>query len=214
MMKHVGKVGTKPCVVLFREVPNDTEFCLVVETQSLAPPLHDALMSVIQSPEAQESNEVSEVLHRRQFPDGTNMLSSLHYNKKISKVSTSLVTLTPTPSTSIALTDVIAELKKIKNKSNPPSKTEMDPSVYDRPLVETDPDLAATEQTAYVAEQNAAEEGDTDGIARNILMQAQLMEEDAKRLLADAEAKRAEAYALDPNLEPKKGPGRPRKTDV
>lgn len=207
MMKHVGKVGTKPCVVLFREVPDDTDYCLVVETQSLAPQLHDALMSVIQSPEAQESNEVSEVLHRRQFPDGSNMLSSLHYNKKISKVSTSLVTLTPTPSTAIALSEVVAELRKIKNKSNPPSKTEMNPSVYDKPLVETDPDLTTTEQ-------NAAEVEESGSIAKNILMQAQLLEEDAKRLLADAEAKRAEAYALDPELEPKKGPGRPRKTDV
>ena len=98
VMKHVGKVGEKPVVVVFREVPNEPDNALIVETGSLEPDQHDALMNVIQSPEAQESNNVSEVLHRRTFPDGSNMLTSLHYSKKITKVPVNLVSLTPTPS--------------------------------------------------------------------------------------------------------------------
>jgi hypothetical protein len=45
-------------------------------------------------------------------------------------------------------------------------------------------------------------------IARNLLAQANLMEEDAQGLMREAEAKKAEAYRLDPSL---RGPGRPRK---
>ena len=48
--------------------------------------------------------------------------------------------------------------------------------------------------------------------AQGILLQAQLMQADAEALIKDAEAKLQEAYALDPSLKPKKGPGRPKKT--
>ena len=87
IMKHVGKYGEKPCVVVFREVPNEPENCLIVETGALEDQKHDDLMNVISSLEAQESNEVSEVLSRRQFTDGSNMLNDLHFTKKISKSS-------------------------------------------------------------------------------------------------------------------------------
>jgi hypothetical protein len=51
-----------------------------------------------------------------------------------------------------------------------------------------------------------------ESVAQNILFQADLMIEDANRMLAEAEAKREEAYTLDPSLKPKKGPGRPKKS--
>ena len=113
VMKHVGKIGEKPVVVVFREVPNEPDNALVVETGALEPDQHDALMNVVQSPEAQESNNISEVLHRRTFPDGSNMLTALHYAKKINKVPVNLVSLTPTPSQSVSLEEVNAEIRKI-----------------------------------------------------------------------------------------------------
>ena len=67
---------------------------------------------------------VSEVLDRRQFSDGSNMLQQLHFDKRIEKVSVDLVSLTPTPSDSIALAEVNAEIRKIGNNSNPPLKTD------------------------------------------------------------------------------------------
>ena len=112
-MKHVGSVGDKPCVVVFREVPNEPENCLIVETGSLEDQKHDDLMNVVQSLEAQESNEISEVLSRRQFTDGSNMLNDLHFTKKLTKVASNLVYLTPTPTDKIALSDVNAEIGKL-----------------------------------------------------------------------------------------------------
>ncbi len=199
VMKHVGKVGEKPVVVVFREVPNEPDNALIVETGSLEPDQHDALMNVIQSPEAQESNNVSEVLHRRTFPDGSNMLTSLHYSKKITKVPVNLVSLTPTPSQAVALEEVNAEIRKIEAGSNPPLNTEVDPAT-----LETDPTLAA-EQSAPVSSDDPVE------VAKGILQQAMLMEEDVKAMQRDIDLKKAEAYNLAPELQPKKGPGRPKK---
>lgn len=210
MIKHVGQVGGAPCVVLFREVPQEPEHCLVVETHALSSQHHDALMAVVQSPEAQEASELSEVLNRRQFVDGTNMLSGLHHTKKIRKVPVSLVTLTPLPNQAVSLADVNAEIRKIKNKSNPPMKTEVNPeSLPTSPVQKSLPDVVA-EQTPTV--EIAA--GDSVSIAQNLLNQAELIREDAHAMLVDAEAKITQAYELAPELKPKSGPGRPRKSTL
>lgn len=213
-MKHVGKIGEKPCVILYREVPGEPENALVVKTESLPAVQHDVLMGIIQSAEAQESNDVAEVLNRRQFQDGSNVLQTLHFDKRIEKVSVSLVSLTPTPSQSVALADVNAEIRKIQNNSNPPLKTETDPAtlrestrVEEAPLVETDPTLASQEREIMPVTGDA----DQSQVASNLLAQAGMLEEDAAALMRDAEAKREEAYRLNPELMPKKGPGRPKK---
>ena len=199
VMKHVGKIGEKPVVVVFREVPNEPDNALVVETGALEPDQHDALMNVVQSPEAQESNNISEVLHRRTFPDGSNMLTALHYAKKINKVPVNLVSLTPTPSQSVSLEEVNAEIRKIENDSNPPLNTEVDPAT-----IETDPGLAEQE-SAPVSSDDPVE------VAKGMLQQAMLMEEHVKAMQRDIDLKKAEAYNLAPELQPKKGPGRPKK---
>jgi hypothetical protein len=213
-MKHVGKVGEKPCVVLYREVPGEPDFALIVQTSNLPDAQHDALMNIVQSAEAQEANEVSEVLDRRQFSDGSNMLQQLHFDKRIEKVSVDLVSLTPTPSNSISLAEVNAEIRKIANNSNPPLKTDaiqqMDnldnQSVTTNPVVaESDPTLAQTNAPVVEGDVNESQ------IALNLLQQATILEDDAHAIMNDAEAKRQEAYRLNPDLEPRKGPGRPKK---
>jgi hypothetical protein len=191
IMKHVGSVGDKPCVVVFREVPNEPDNCLVVETDSLDPQKHDDLMNVVQSLEAQESNNISEVLARRQFTDGTNMLNDLHFSKKLTKIGVDLVNLTPVPGQKVSLKEVNAEINKIEADSNPPLNTEV-------------ADVAP--ETADKLTESAQPE-----FASNLLYEAELLERDAKQLQTEADAKRTEAYALDPSLEPKKGPGRPKK---
>lgn len=190
VLKHVGKYGEKPCVVVFREVPNEPENCLIVETTSLEDQKHDELMNIVQSLEAQESNEISEVLSRRQFPDGSNVLNDLHFSKKLIKVSSSLVFLTPTPTDKIALADVNKEIKKLDEGTNPPLNTEVNPDT----LMEQQID-----------------ESSVNSQAEGLLAQAELIEGDAKAMMEDAKAKRQAAYDLDPSLAPKKGPGRPPK---
>jgi len=190
VLKHVGKYGEKPCVIVFREVPNEPENALIVETTSLDDQKHDELMNIVQSLEAQESNEISEVLSRRQFPDGSNVLNDLHFSKKLIKVASNLVFLTPTPTDKIALADVNKEIKKLDEGTNPPLNTEVNPDT----LMEQQID-----------------ESSVNSQAEGLLAQAELIEGDAKAMMEDAKAKRQAAYDLDPSLVPKKGPGRPPK---
>lgn len=218
-MKHVGKIGEKPCVVLFREVPGDPNFALVVQTNNLPDNQHDSLMNVLQSPEAQQANQLSDVLDRRQFSDGSNMLQQLHFEKRIEKVAVNLVSLTPTPQDSISLEEVNAEIRKIDNQSNPPSKIQADPATLpgaNVPIVEAveSPNPSLMESDPTLAELNAdmpVTAADEESIAGNLLEQARMLEEDASALMRDAVAKKEEAYRLNPELEPRKGPGRPKK---
>ena len=195
LLKHVGKYGDKPCVVVFRELPDDSENALIVVSDTLEGQLHDDVMSVIDSPEGQESNSVSDVLFRRRATDGNNLLEVLHTTQKLIKVPVSMVKLTPMPNQEVELADVNAELGKIETGSNPPLKTEN--------IVEGDvPAPVVTDM---------AEGSEPADVANNLLAQASLLEEDAKALLSDAEMKKSEAYRLALELSPKRGPGRPPK---
>ena len=196
LMKHVGKFGEKPCVVVFRELPGEQDYCLIVQTDNLDSRQHDDLMNVVQSAEAQTSKDISQVLHRRQFTDGSNMLSTLHYAKKLQKVPVSHVSLTPIPGQSIPLADVNVEIRKIDGG-------------YVAPITEQPTDqMRITTEEVEGTPANTAEDTSEIGVAKNLLAQAQLMEDDAKQLLKEAEAKKAEAFKLDPTL---RGPGRPKK---
>lgn len=190
IMKHVGRYGDKRCVVVFREVPNEPENCLIVLSDSLPELEHNDFMEVISSLEAQGTGDISNVLNRRQFTNGENMLNYLHFNKKITKVPVGQVNLTPTATDVIPLADVNAELRKLENDPVPPK---------------TDPSHLSQDGQAR------AVKTDVDG-AEGLILQADLMEADAKAMLAEAEAKRAQAYDLNPSLKPKRGPGRPPKT--
>ena len=199
IMKHVGKYGEKPCVVVFREIPNEPENCLVVMSDSLDEVKHDNLMNVVQSAEGQEAKEFSEVLNRRQFSSGENMLQQLHAERKIAKVPVSMVSLTPTPNDSIALAEVNAEIKKIENDPVPPV---------------TDPaHLADNPEDTNVSAPSVAE-SNVDSPAQGLLLQAELMEQDAEAMLAEAKEKKRQAFDMDPSLKPKRGPGRPPKEDI
>jgi hypothetical protein len=200
LLKHVGLYGEKPCVVVFRELPEEPDNALICISNSLEGQLHDDVMSVVDSHEGQESNNISEVLFRRRLSDGENMLEALHSRQKLTKVPVNMVTLTPLPNQSVPLEEVNKELKQIENGSNPALKTETDPQV-----------LESTTTTADMLGESVPEGEDKDAVAKNLLTQAELLEEDAKAIMADAEAKKAEAYSIAPDLAPKKGPGRPKK---
>ena len=198
-MKHVGKYGEKPCVVVFREIPNEPENCLVIMSDSLDEVKHDNLMNVVQSAEGQEAKEFSEVLNRRQFSSGENMLQQLHAEGKLAKVPVSMVSLTPTPNDSIALAEVNAEIKKLENDPVPPV---------------TDPAHLADDPAESNVSAPSVADSDVDSPAQGLLLQAELMEQDAEAMLAEAKEKKRQAFDMDPSLKPKRGPGRPPKEDI
>lgn len=106
LMRHVGQdhLGHK-LVVVFRELPDDTEYCLVVESSTLPDMYHDNLMNVIESQEAQQTVNLYEVLHRRVFGDGQHMLTALHNRGLLKKLSVDQVNLLPMPNRALPLRD-------------------------------------------------------------------------------------------------------------
>lgn len=196
--KHLGMMGEKGCVVIFREVPGEPEQCLVVLTESLEGRSHDELMQVVESTEGQEANNLSEVLDRRTFSDGSNMLSTLHYTKQLQKVPTINVDLTPLPNQRINLADVNKEINKL-SAGEPPVAT--DPSHLrnlNKPLIDATIDDVEAAQRAQAQPITA-----DSGAAEGLILQAALMKEDAQTMIAEADAKLAQAYDLNPSLKPK-----------
>lgn len=118
MLKHVGKMthnDAKVCII-YRTLPNDAHSALVVGTATLSDTYHNALMSVVESIQGQQSNELGDILSTRFFPDGTNMLEQLHMTGKLVKVTTKTVMMTPTPTESVPLDELnvlIAEQKGV-----------------------------------------------------------------------------------------------------
>jgi len=95
-IKHIGKLKESGAnvAIVFRTIPDASEFCLVIGPKFLDDTNHNAFMKALESPEGQGAFELGEVLARRQFPDGTNMLAFLHQGNYIKKMSTKDVVVT------------------------------------------------------------------------------------------------------------------------
>ena len=113
-IKHVARIAStgRKCIVVYRTLPGDAFNALIIPTETLSESYHDALINLVDSTAAQSSNELSEVLARALFPDGSTMLPSLHVKGLLHKVPTDQILMTPNPSVSILLSElnqIIAE---------------------------------------------------------------------------------------------------------
>jgi hypothetical protein len=107
-MKHVGKMknnGARVAIV-FRTLPGDPLSALVVGTNGLGDAYHDSLMSIIESDQGQQANELADVLSVRKFPDGTGMLEFMHTRGMLKKVPTAGVIVTPDNKTQVQLDEL------------------------------------------------------------------------------------------------------------
>lgn len=182
LKKHAGMLkntGVR-CAVVFRKLPNDDKNCLIVETERLPDSYHDYLIQTLNSREASETNDFYEILNRRTFPDGTNCLTSLHQRGYLRKEPVSNITMMPLPNQAVPLELINATIDKKVDEYMAKQKTQ---------------DAANSVADAVIqAVQDPA------GVAKGLIMQAEILE-------ADAAAKREEAYTLHPESRP--GRGRP-----
>ncbi len=184
--RHVGidHLGHK-LVVVFREIPDDTDYCLVVQSSTLPDIYHDNLMNVVESQESQQTVNLYEVLGRRVFGDGMPMLQTLHNRGLLKKMSVDHVNLVPMPNRKLSLRDANAAINGTSAQQKPiePVTDNATPVIQQAERRE----LSPQEQVRAQAE--------------NLIAQARLMESDAK-------TKREQAYELCPDL---KLGGRPSK---
>jgi len=117
-IKHVGRfVDTgRKCLIAYRTIPNDAYNCLAIPTERLEPDQHDSLINLVESNAAQSAYEFAEVLARNLFPDGTNMLSTLHRKGLLLKTPTDKVDMIPNMQARVnlaQLNQVIAEQRGV-----------------------------------------------------------------------------------------------------
>lgn len=206
-MKHVAEWQDRKCLVLFREVPGEPENALVVMSGELGTTQHDELIREVESLEAQNNNNLADVLNGRNFSDGRIMLRALHEDKLITKVPVNEVVMLPTTKDRVPLEDLnkaIADIEAGKENEKPQFA---DTSEIDA--------INQVERPRALSEREAEEQLE---IAQSLLVQADLIEADVERvqqqMLADANSKREEAYARAPELKPKPKPGRPKKSAI
>ena len=118
-IKHVGKMtNTGDAVaVVFRTIPGESNQALVLQTATLPDIYHDSLMKLIETDQAQEAYELGEFMFRNSFPDGRPMLQSMQADNRLIKVDTSNVTMTPTSSSVIQLSELNALIAEQKGVS-------------------------------------------------------------------------------------------------
>ena len=190
-IKHVGQLKSsgRRCIVVFREVPDQIDHCLVVDTDALADWMHDDMINAVESPGAQESGNFYEYAQRTMFTDGSNMLQSLHAKGLLMKQPVTNITMTPNGSVSIGLD----ELNKMISEQSGGA-----PSVAP-PVDPADLTMAGKGENPVpntVAEPQAPI--DDTAMAQGLLNQAISFENEAKAL-------REQAFEMSPELKTKRG---------
>lgn len=115
-IKHVGRLKSNNAKVLvvFRTLPGDPYNALVLGTAGLSDLYHNAIITLVETPQAQDVNEFGDIMSIRHFPDGRPMLAAMHQDGKLVKVPTTNVVMTPNTVDSIPLDQLnllIAEQK-------------------------------------------------------------------------------------------------------
>lgn len=114
-LRHVGtlrETGHR-VVVVFRQLPDEPNSCLVVETDSLPDRYHQTLMECLESITAQETMEFYEYAQRQFFHDGGNLLNTLHTKGWLRKVPTERVIMRPRIDVEINLAALNANIDQI-----------------------------------------------------------------------------------------------------
>lgn len=179
-LKHVGRIrknGSK-VVVVFRTLPDDPSHALVLGISSLSDMYHNSLMQLLEDQQGQQAYEFGEAMASRYFPDGRQMLSAMHLEGRLTKVATSEVEMTPTPSDVIALdklNEIIAEQQGVDLKS-----------------------LSTKEQTQPNTESKKTDEVKKDDAPLSDLDLARSLRSQADSLYKEAARLRKQADELDP----------------
>lgn len=203
-IKHVGQVANTglKCIVVFREIYDENgnvqepDNCLVVETERLPDMEHDDIVRVVESPTAQESAEFYTVAHRSMFSDGINMLVKLNNRGYLKKYPTDQIMMTPNSSTSIKL----SEINEIIRKQN----TGMSEADISNSMVD-DTDSPPRTTTSLSPSQTIDQAVNTGEQAMDDVALAQTMLDQASTYEAEVTRLREEAYAMAPDLKPKRG---------
>ena len=208
MVKHDGRIKNtdRKCFVVFRYIYDeqgnisDKENCLVVDADALPDMFNQAITDTVNSSEGQDTLNLFEVLARRSFSDGRNMLATLDGTGRLLKFHTNDILMVPHPANKISLTELNRELAKfdgVKTEEIATAKTMDSPATNGEVDVEL---TVANNESADTAEKTPEQE-------------ATMLRFQAERFELQAQEFRAKADAIHPDsAKPKRG--RPPKADT
>lgn len=191
-LKHVGRIASnrRKCVVAYRVIPGDPDYCLIIQTENLSADEHDTLIKTVESAAGQEAYEFAECMARAYLPDGRNMLAGFSRTGKLNKVETSLVEMIPNQNSVINL----AELNKMLAEQKGVTVADLAIKGPDGETVEAP--ASATEQ-AVDPVATYTETPATDGVITDEQLAAQYRSQ-ADALFKEAKKLREQAEELSP----------------
>lgn len=190
--KHVGTAnGAKKVIIVQRELPGEAHMAAVIYSEIIPSRFHDDLMKELESDAGQAAHEFKEVLERRYFSNGENMLQCLHTEGFIKKVAANNVVVRPNSKSSIRLDELNGMLSNIR--SGRQASTELND-------LKEHESVSAEQLKETVAP--AASDAAAPAMDQNALMMQQMMQ--------TMQALQAEVAAMKGST-PKRGPGRPPK---
>ena len=179
--KHVGRLKNTDtrCVVVFPQIPNDPNFSLIVDTDSLPDGAADVMSRIISSDDAYHVTELGSLLGRRpSLEPGVDMMSYLFKTNRLRRVPVSNVIMYPFPNQPHPLEEIIKlSGGKIDSKKAPDNTA--NPEKYN----------------PYMDRQRAEQAQSKLDIATSKLREAEMLDQEARK-------KREEAYAYFPQLRP------------
>lgn len=182
MLRHVARIANtdQRCVVAFMQIPGREDHALVVPVDNLPPRMEQAVMDVLRSPEGQNEETFALALSRNLLPDtGQDILKTLHATGRLVAVPVGNVLMMPRPNNPVKLSTVLEQLGRL-------------PDQQSKGLME---DYALNKFNPHVNNQKAHTNEQNRSIARNLIVEAEMLEADAKR-------KREQAYGYDPSMRP------------
>lgn len=208
-LKHIGRHGDRKVAVIFRQIPGDDHMCLVIYPDVLPSHMHDSIMKVLESPVGQSSEDFADALHRNLFPDGRNMLETLHAERMMKRVNTEQILVTPTLNSSVKLSELNIILNEMKLGEGAVRRlAEIDANSG---LVDAKTKRAAEQKFKDQYRQPAATippvtAASADGalsdreLAANLLAQAERMQIEGNSLLKESARMRKEAEQMYPKV--------------
>lgn len=197
-IKHIGKHADRKVAIVFREVPGEEHMALVVYPDVMPVSFHDTLMGVIESPQGQSAQELSEVLHRSLLPDGRGILEGIHKEGMLKKVPANQIVVTPTTTSSVRLDELNSILREMSKGEDAQRKlAELDSQTgLQVPAAKSYANLPPEASLAKTAAEAGALDDAT--LSRNFAEQAAKMAAEAQSLLAESRRLMEQAQSLSP----------------
>lgn len=117
IVKHIGALASTGAkiVVVFMQLPDAPDKALIFDMDAIPRDLVDDLEKLIKSSEAQNSENLADILGRRATPrTEVPVLNWLHNRGYLKPVNISEIVMTPTPYVRIPLNSLLMDMKRVK----------------------------------------------------------------------------------------------------